>query len=196
MTGEEEDLEELPDCDEPVEVDPNRPPAPPLPKEPLDFEAACVRLEATMDLFATAAEAEQELIASGATLLEDAEELTLDLISEADFCFAIPFLLQTWFALVPDGCRAPEIDFDRLGKTFEANLRELDVCARAGTPKKFEAFFQSGPQPGLMLAIMSGFIPAANAAPKEIRPTPDAQPVILALLKTLVEKLDESLRQR
>jgi len=189
-------LAEWPEDDEPVEVDLNRPPAPRLTDEPLDFEEANDRLDETMDLFASAAEAERELLASGASLLEDADELTQELITEADFCFAIPFLLQTWFALVPPGCRAPEIDFDELKKSFAANLRQLEVCTQAATPKKMEKFFQDSPQPGLMLAVLGGVIQAAGTAPKEIQPTPEAQPVILVLLKTLVEKLDAALRQQ
>jgi hypothetical protein len=181
--------------DEPVEVDLNRPPAPRLPAAPLDFEEACDRLAAAMDLFESAAEAEIELRASGATLLEDAEELIPDSISEKDICFAIPFLLQTWFALVPRGCRAPEIDFAAMKQGFAANLRELEICTRAATPKKIEKFFQSGPQPGLMLALLSGIIPAFQDAPKTIRPSPEAQPVILALVKTVIEELDATLRQ-
>lgn len=191
------DIAERPDYDaEPAVVDPNRPPAPPLPDEPLDFEEGCDRLRAAMDSFVTAAEAEKELQASGATLLEDAERLMLDRMTEADFCFAIPFLLQAWFALVPRGCRAPEIDFDDLEKAFTASLRQLEVCTQSASPKKMELFFQSGPQPGLMLAILGGIIPAANTAPKEIRPTPEAQPLILAFLKTVVEKLDAALRRK
>lgn len=149
-----------------------------------------------MDWFATAAEAEEELVASGATVVEDAEELTLDSLKESDFCFAIPFLLQTWFALVPCGCRAPEIDFADLEDSFAANLRQLDICAQAGSPKKMEKFFQSGPQPALMLALLGGFLEAANTAPKEIRPALEAQPVILALLKSVVETLDGALRRK
>jgi len=196
IPDEDADGPELEALDETTGVEPNRPPAPPLPDAPLDLEEAAERLENAIDVFAVAAEAEAELSASGATLLEDAEELTLDRLTENDFCFAIPFLLQTWFALVPRGCRAPEIDFDDLEKAFLSNLRQIATCAEAGTPKKLESFFQSGPQPGLMLVMLGGFLQAANTAPKKIRPSLDAQPVILALLKSVVEKLDEALRRK
>ena len=179
--------------DEPVEPDPNRPPAPPLPAAPLDVEEAARRFENALGLFATAAEAEDELDASGATLLDDAARLTEDVLTETDFCFAIPFLLQTWFALVPRGCRAPEIHFDDLEQDFTASLRQLQACAEARTPKKLESFFQTGPQPELMLVLLSAFFEAATTAPKKIRPRLEAQPVILALLKSVVKQLDEVL---
>lgn len=192
----EADLPEPPDLDGSLDVGADRPPAPSLPAAPLEVDEALDRLQAAMDLFDTAAAAENELAASGATLLQDAEELTLDDLAEKDFCFVIPFLLQTWFALVPCGCRAPEINFAELEKTFAANLRQLESCVMAGTPEKLQSFLQDSPQPGLMLALMGGFLEAANSAPKKFRPALDAQPVILALLKSIVEKLDEALRRK
>jgi hypothetical protein len=151
-------------------VDANRPPAPLLPDAPLEVDEAIDRLQAAMNLFDTAAAAENELTASGATLLQYAEELTLEQLGEKDFCFAIPFLLQTWFALVPRGCRAPEINFAELEQTFAANLSQLESCVLAGTPEKLQSFLQDSPQPGLMLALLGGFLEAANTAPKKFGP--------------------------
>ncbi len=184
------------DFEEEFEVDPNRPPAPGLPEAPFDVKEAFERLKNALEWFASAAEAEDELDASGATLLVDAEELTLDSLSEDEFAFAIPLLLEAWFALVPRGCRAPEIGFTELETDFEFNLRQLLACAEAGTPKKLEAFLQSGPQPGLLLMLLGGFLENAKIAPKKLQPGPEAQAVILALLKAVVEQLDEALRRK
>jgi hypothetical protein len=192
----ETDSPEPPDLDGGLGVDANRPPAPLLPDAPLEVDEAIDRLQSAMNLFDTAAAAENELTASGATLLQDAEELTLEQLGKKDFCFAIPFLLQTWFALVPRGCRAPEINFAELEQTFAANLRQLESCVLAGTPEKLQSFLQDSPQPGLMLALLGGFLEAANTAPKKFRPALAAQPVILALLKSVVEKLDDVLRRK
>lgn len=192
----EADLPEPSALDGGSAADANRPPAPSLPYGPLEVDEAIDRLQAAMDLFDTAAAAENELAASGATLLQDVEELTLEQLAENDFCFAIPFLLQTWFALVPCGCRAPEINFAELKKSFEANLRQFESCVMVGTPEKLQSFLRNSPQPGLMLALLGGFLEAANTAPKKIRPSLEAQPVIWALLKSVVEKLDEALRPK
>jgi hypothetical protein len=185
-----------PGLDDGPDVDPNRPPAPPLPRAPFEVPEAADRLQAAMDLFDTAAAAENELIASGSTLFADVEDLTLDTLTDNDLCFAIPFLLQAWFALVPCGCRAPEIDFARLETVYDANLRQLEACATTKTPKKVESFFLKSPQPGIMLVLLGGFLEAAAGAPKEFRPSLAAQPVILALLKSIVETLDETLRPK
>jgi hypothetical protein len=196
LPNEEDDWSEPAGFDGKPSVENNRPPAPPLPVAPLTEEKAAERLQKAMDMFDTAAEAEAELVASGATLLEDAEKLTRERLTENDFCFAIPFLLQTWFALVPCGCCAPGIDFADFEQTFESNLHQLHASAEAVTPKKLESFFQGGPQPGLMLVLLGSFLEAANTAPKKLRPSLAAQPVILALLKSVVEKLGEALRQK
>jgi len=189
---EEEELD-TDDFDRPIEPDPNRPPAPPLPAAPLEIDEAARRLENALDMFATAAEAEHELYASGATYLDDIERFTLDRLAEDDFCFAIPFLLQVWFALVPRGCRAPQINYQKLENTFMSNLRELELCTQARTPKKLEAFFQTGPQPNFMLLLLSGFLHAVTKAPAKFQPKLEAQPCILALLKSVVQELDAAL---
>jgi hypothetical protein len=50
--------------------------------------------------------------------------------------------------------------------------------------------------PPFSLALLGGFLEAANTAPKKMRPSLDAQPIILALLKAVVENLDQVLRRR
>lgn len=88
------------------------------------------------------------------------------------------------------------MNFADLEHTFESNLRQIHACAEAGTPEKTESFLQGSPQPGLMLVLLGSFLEAANTAPKKPRPSLAAQPVILALLKSVVEKLDEALRRK
>ncbi len=194
--GTKADLPESSDWDGGTGAGFNRPPAPLLPAAPLEPTEALGRLQAAMGMFDTAEAAENELAASGATLMKDAEEMTLAELTENDFCFAIPFLLQTWFALVPCGCRAPDINFAELEKTYAANLRQIEACIMVGTQETLESFVQSSPQPGLMLALVGGFLAAANNAPKKFCPSLEAQPIILALLKSVVEKLDEALRRK
>lgn len=173
-----------------------RPPAPPLPAKPFSVEEAAERLGNTMNLFDTSAEAQAELDASGAVLLEDARDILSDRVTDGEFCFAIPFLLQIWFALVPPGCRAPEVPFDDLEKSFTTHLRQAEAANRAGNPKKLEAFVKDCPQPGLMLAVASAILKSAPDFPKEIQPGPAPQLVILALLKTVVQELDQALRHQ
>jgi hypothetical protein len=196
MPDNEDDLPALPETDEIFEIEVNRPAAPRLPDTPLEADEAAGRLQNALDLFDTAENAQRELAASGATILEDAEELTRDHLTENDFCFAIPFIIQAWFALVPCGCRAPEINFAGLETAFISTMRQLQACAEAKNSKQLEAYLQSGPQPGLNLVLLGGFLEAVKTAPKKLRPALTAQPAMLALLKAIVEKLDEALRRK
>ena len=173
-----------------------RPPAPRLPAEAFDFDEAVKRLQDGIEAFGTAAEAMEELGVSGATILDDAEQLTLDDMSDEEFWFAVPYLIQAWFALVPQGCRAPEISYSDLETALVSNLSQILAAAQGGTPKKLEAFFLGTPQPALMTVLMSQFLDTANAGPKKGRLGRAAQSVILALLVSVVELLDRALRTR
>lgn len=181
--------------EEKVAVDPNRPPAPLLPKEPLSIAEASERLQNSLGMFETAGDAELELMESGATLLEDADQFLPASLTENDYAQATVFMLHAWFALVPPGCRAPEIDAFEFERRFVSNLRQLEDCFKAGTAKKLEAFLSSGAQPNLMLILLSGFLETTMKA-KDLRPSLEAQPIILALLKAEVEVVDQALRQK
>ena len=171
--------------------------APPLPEEPLEFDEACTRLEAAFDLVGNADEAEEELSASGATILEDSDQLTVDLLTEDEFFFfAVAYILQAWFAMVPRGCRAPEVEFANLEIVFASNMVKIQSSANATTARELESFVQSGPQPALITALLGGFLEAIRHTPKKLRPSMVAQSVTLALLKSIVEILDEALRRR
>jgi hypothetical protein len=191
-----EDFDEFEPAPPRVPVEPNRPPAPKLPAAPLNLKEAADRLEKAMLLFGTFAAAQDELDASGATLLDDIDDLTADSLPDRDYTFALPFIAQIWFALVPTGCRAPEIDFDDFEAAYASNLRQLLECAKDPSPKKLESFFRDSLQPDFMTVIIGGVFQAMTTVPKEFQPSPPGQPIILALLKTLVQKLSEALRPK
>jgi len=92
-------------------------------------------------------------------------------------------------------CRAPEIDYARLERAFKANLRRFEAVARAATAEKLEKLFLDGAQPRLMLMLMSGFLETVAKTEADLRPELSAEPVILALLKSVVDELDGALRR-
>lgn len=177
-------------------LDPDRPPAPALPSEPLTFEDAAERYQKAMHAFETFAAAADEIIASGSTLLEDADKLTVELLSNHDFNLALSMAMQTWFALVPIGCRAPELKFAALERTFKSNLNQMERCLGSDAEEQFQSAVMKSPQPDMVLLLGGLLLQAATAEPRELRPSGEASPVILALLKTIVEELDAALRAR
>jgi len=183
------------DWDEPIEVDPRRPPAPPLPREPLTADEAFERATTTIARFKSIEDAEDELLASGTTLLDDLEDLTMDLLSQADYSLALPFLLQTWFALIPFGCRAPEILYDHFAETLDANGIALEQAHQAKTPAKFKKLISQSPQPELLSMMVGTIMETAESGPPELQFSPAGKVVIISLIKTIIDEVDAALRQ-
>ena len=171
------------------------PPAPQLSVEPMSFEEASGRLSAALDTFDTAADAMNELGRSGATLLEDAGDITGDLLDDEHYAFVVPYLLQAWFALVPVGCRAPRLEYDALEQSFVRALSSLTALLQAPSAEGVLRYLEGGPQPALVQLLAGRVMEACSKASKQERPPAEALPVMLALLKAVVEGLCAALRQ-
>ncbi len=191
--------DELPDeedfAGEP-EPNPNLPPAPPLPATPLSIEEAAKRLDYAVSAFATAADAQAAIFESGATLIDDADELTVDLLSDIEFSFCLAFLLQAWFALVPPGHRPPKIHFPDLAAAFDRRRRDLDEAVSSASPDGLVNYAKTGCQPELLLLLTDEILKSGMTAPKKIRPSAESLGIMLALVKAVVEELDAALRRR
>src|ERR1035437_6280161 len=191
--------DELPDGEDfagEPEPNPNLPPAPPLPATPLTIEKAVKRLDAATDAFATAADAEAALFESGATLIDDADELTVDVLSDDEFSFSLTFLMQAWFALVPPGCRPPKIHFPDLEAAFDRNCRDLEEAMRSSSADRLVNYAKTSCQPELLLLLTNEILHSGMNAPKKIRPSAESLGIMLALVKAVVEELDAALRRR
>jgi hypothetical protein len=175
---------------------PNLPPAPPLPAVPLSMEEAAKRMDAAVNAFATAADAEAAIFESGATLIDDADELTVDMLSDAEFSFCLVFLLQAWFVLVPPGHRPPKIHFPDLAAAFDRNYRDIEEAVSSPLADGLVNYAKTSCQPELLLLLTSEILKSGKTAPKKIRPSPESLVVMLALVKAIVEELDAALRRR
>ncbi len=191
--------DELPDGEDFAgEPDPNLnlPPAPPLPATPLSIEEAAKRLDAAMDAFDTAADAEAALFESGATLIDDADELTVDVLSDDELSFSFAFLIQAWFALVPPGHRPPKIHFPDLAGAFDRNCRDLEEAMKSGSADQLVNYAKTGCQPELLLLLTNEILHNGMNAPGKIRPSAESLGVMLALVKAVVEELDAAVQRR
>lgn len=172
----------------------DRPAAPPLPDLPFDPEEAQARIAATMERFETAQEALDELARSGSTLLEDLSAVVAADLDEGEFSFLIPMILPAWFALVPIGSAAPELDVDRLQDAYERELVRVNKMIAGQSRRAMNALLSSRAQPALAFALTAQLLESANTAPGEIRPDPESVPYLLAALLTVIEELDYTLR--
>ncbi|MBI3850889.1 MAG: hypothetical protein HY298_11535 [Verrucomicrobia bacterium] len=194
-TPKEEELMDGADFDDELEPNPSLPPAPPLPATPFSVEEAARRLDAAMAAFDTAAEAEEALYDSGSPLISHADELTVELLSDKEFAFAVPFLLQSWLALVPPGHRAPKLRFADLAAGFDRNCAQLEESVNSGSVDRLLNFSKTSCQPELMLLLTNEILHNGMNAPKQIRPGAGSLTFILALVKSVVDELDGALRR-
>ena len=181
-------------ADEPPEPDWSLPLAPPLPDEPLDVEEAARRLDAVREAFDSPEDTFDALADAGITVVDDALELTGDMLGERDAAFAMVFMAQVAFALVPPGHRAPPTSFDSLRQTLAANMKGMEQSLRAGKPDVMMKFLEKCPQSAVAGLVCGQMMELAVSGPKELRPSLDAQPVIIALIKSVTEELDRVLR--
>lgn len=190
-----EATDEMPDegDEERRPVEAGRPAAPRLTGAPLSFDQAVERLDTLMDSLDTAGQGLDELDLSGSTLIDDADALVGDQLTEKEFNVMVTFLLQAWFVLVPFGVRAPALDLATMEatiKTAEDTLRSVDLPLHRAT----ERLIGDCRQPALLQAVASGLMASSEKMPKAMRPTPGGVVGILLALRAVLDELDRALR--
>jgi hypothetical protein len=170
------------------------PPAPPLPAEPLSLEEAARRVDAGVACFKTAADAVNSLEASGLTLINDVEELTIGWLDENEFGVTIGFVLEAVLALIPPGHQAPATSCELLERAFLANLEDFLRRMKKATPTALSAYLEECSQPHLMKLLADQIFDIFLNGEKAMRPRVEAQPVIIALVRSVIDELDRALR--
>jgi hypothetical protein len=170
-----------------------RPRAPWMVGAPFDIDTAMKRIDSAMQQFDRAADALDELDASGATLVDDLEEMTRGLFVRNEFDFLVTFLIEVWFVFVPVGARAPEINVDAMAAEIDALSDQIGK----GGPEAanlLQKLPEISRQPGLLTVIMGQLLAGAESMPKKARPTAEGLVSALVVLKALIDELDRALR--
>ncbi|OIQ82276.1 hypothetical protein GALL_359350 [mine drainage metagenome] len=187
------------DDDFPEDFEPNRVTARaalhPLPPGPLSEEEVKNRMRAALTGFETAAAAMDELLASGATLLEDVGSLTEGLLSENEYSFLISFLIHGWFTLVPPRTRAPKLDYETMVAELERELERVPSWVAGGPEETMDNVTSGCRQPALLQFLFAEMVEASTAAPKNLRPRPEAMIPMIAVLKVTINEVDRALRE-
>lgn len=168
----------------------------PLPPGPLSEKEVTERMHDALAGFDTAAAAIDELTASGATLLEDVEALAEGLLSEGEYSFLISFLLHGWFALVPPGTQAPELDYEAMVAELGRELERVPLWMAGGPSETMNHMTSGCRQPALLLALIAEMFEGSAKAPKKLRPNPGIMISMIAILKTVINEVDCALRAR
>jgi hypothetical protein len=151
------------------------------------------RLAGVMDSLDTASAGLDELDRSGSSVLEDADELAGDWMSDDEFNYFVTFVLQAWFALVPRGVRAPALRLP----IMQASVAEGERRLRAGGPNEasnLEHLHGDCRQPALLQCLLAGIMAGAKKVPAKMRPSPQAVVGMLLALRALLDELDHALR--
>jgi hypothetical protein len=154
------------------------------------------RLRDALTSFDTAAAAIEELTASGATVLEELGALTKGLLSDNEHSFFITFLLHGWFALVPPGSRAPELDYQGVVADLARELERAPSWMEGEPDEAMTKMISGCRQPVLMQFVMAEMFQGSAKAPKKLRPSPEAMLPMIAILKTMLNEVDRALRMR
>lgn len=187
------DIEAEPDDLEEDGLD--RPPPPELPAAPLSLPEANARLRDAMEAFETASGALEELRRSGSFLIEDAHELASEYLDEQDFGYLVIFLIQAWFTLVPPGSQSPSVDFNDFAAAFERVMEALPDSTSKSAQRFMERVFEESRQPVLVQMIALELLETESKLPVEQRPEPHQLLVMIALVRAIVDTLDEALRE-
>lgn len=183
-----------PFADDPIELE-SRPPAPRLSGPPLSIEAARARVVAALEQVDQAADGLDELDASGSTLVADLAAMTEGMLEAGEFEMLVPLLLEAWFALVPLGARAPELDLDAIADDIDAMNDRLAAGSDIAADLMMK-LAEASRQPGLMTVLSAQFLSGMNEMPKKRRLSLDARMACLIVLRAVVDELDRALRAR
>ena len=117
------------------------------------------------------------------------------MLNDIEFGFLLVVAPRGWFALVPQGVRAPALD----ARVMEAACSALFESWRRGGPSTvgyFSRLRDACRQPALLEGLASLLVSGAKQAPKDRAPRPEVMLAMVAVLKVLLDELDLSLRRQ
>ncbi len=133
---------------------------------------------------------------AGCFLLGDFPEVLGDRVTDNEFTFIGPLLIEIWFALVPYGCFGPDIPAADLQADFDRLLGPLQAYAAGHSHRESLAFATVGcAQPGVLALVFDQFDHHLNSAVPEERPRPETQLILALALRVAIDQLDRHLRE-
>jgi hypothetical protein len=100
------------------------------------------------------------------------------------------FLVPVWFLFAPPGHRSPALAWSGVETTLERELSRVDMAVLAGPDRAFDALIEGCRQPMLTRLLVGKLIEVAPIAPTSVPLRPEAQAVMIAVVKVLVDELD------
>ncbi len=195
--GETAEDEFVNECDETIaEMDPDLPPAPPLPNRPFTLDEVAERLQTALNALEGPSEALNELAEGGCTLVDDVLAVTEGLVDDYLSTFLFPFVAQVWFVFAPPGTRASNVTRANLQTAIERETEDFLEALGKKTPEAVDQYLQSGPQPSLVQTMMGMVLNVANFLSPEHRPSVEKQALIVAVLRAVIAEINSAHRRR
>ncbi|MSU50163.1 MAG: hypothetical protein EXS37_13950 [Opitutus sp.] len=163
--------------------------APPWENRPLTSDEAADRLRTGLDAFALAADAMDEIEATGSTLFAEVRALARGQMDERDFGYLSIFLIQVWFALVPRGGPPPILRLEAMAAAIERDAARL-TSGGSGATVNFQRLLADSPQPNLLELIVGAVVSSAEKGPKVSRPDPGSIVGMVLILKAVIAEIE------
>ena len=172
-------------------------PWPPLPPGPFTHEEALERLNRSVQNFPIMDEALDAMKDAGCYLIEDVPDVLGHLLSKEECVFLIPVLIHVWFAFVPPGCYGPDLEPEDMHEAFRRQLQRLEGVAemQKSTVESGRFLLEDGPQPAVMELLGDQLLSQWESVPRAQRPKRGNLPLLMVVLKTVVELLDARCRK-
>ena len=169
-------------------------PWPPLPPEPFTMAEAVERLLIGLRDFDSLTDAIEAMEEAGGFLIEDVRDVVGTLLTAEEHDFLEGYLVQVWFAFVPPGCFGPDMEPREIHEALGRQLSALEAAAGAGREASGRFLLEQGPQPQLVQALAGQLFEHRKEYTGSHKLQNDTAPLMLAILKTVIELLDSKCR--
>lgn len=170
-------------------------PLPPeLPEGHISFEEADERIQRALELTRGDAGLEAFEIAGDEIIGFVEDTGVIEEMSEDERGLFMVTLVSAWFIFVPPGCRPPSLDYDGMASDFVENARRFKACFSRGPDAMGREFLRDSRQPEVLALLMGQITSAIQGEANRPPPSGQATVIMLAMLKTVIDELDQALR--
>jgi hypothetical protein len=175
-------------------MDPELPPAPPLPDRPFTEAEIRERLQGLIQRLDSKDDLIDQLQRDGCTLIEDVSAATEGLIPPDVFRLLIPCLIEIWHVFVPAGTRGWNTSKAELASAIREDLDSMGQAIAEGSPGALTRYISQGAQPALSEHVVVVFMHLSDALPKKSRPSATLGSIACGVLRGVIQALDAAQR--
>jgi hypothetical protein len=166
-----------------------------LPPGPIDAEEARDRLDDAVEGFDEFDEDQEDFPGGAMWFLAAVDEASADLLDEETWREVSTYFVETWFALVPLGSRAPAVPFKRLVGALREEIDRIGASERSASASKSADRNAQLRQPILVDVYGEDFLADMGRMRRGKRPPKDQQGIFVLVLAAAINVVDRLLRK-